>query len=347
MKKYLIALSLVASLGLLSGCDKKPAEPPKPAAEAAKPVEAPKPLTKVSVRMPWIIHYASTGQSVAAELGYFKEQGLEVDILPGSVENAPIRKVLTGEDTFGIVEPAQVITGIAKQQMPLVILAVTAQRSPMCMMSRASANIKTVKDFVGKRVGYNPLFDFGYLAMLKKANVDRKKIKEVRASFSLDPFLQGQADSWPVYVSNEPFVARAKGIDVTLICADEVGVAMFDHAIFARKDFVEKNPAVVEAFLKGLSKGWLATFKDTDKAVDIMAKRVKELDVAVEKQHLAAFVPLLMADRAKTNGFGWVEPAMMDELGQLMKSLGLIDQVPPGASFVDNSFLQKFDRKLQ
>jgi len=297
--------------------------------------------------MPWIIHYASTGGQVAAELGYFREGGLEVAILPGSVENSPLRKVLTGEDTFGIVEPAQVITGISKQQMPLVVLAVIAQRSPMCMMSRTAAGIKTIRDFEGKRVGYNPLFDFGYLAMVRKAGVDRSKIREVRAGFSLDPFLQGQADVWPVYIANEPLVARSKGIDVSLICADEVGVALYDHAVFARKDFVEKNPAVVEAFLKGLVRGWLTTFKDTDKAIDIMAKRVRDLDLPVEKRNLAAFVPLLTADRAQKQGFGWVEPAMMDEVARTMKELGLIDAAPAGAAVVDNSFLLKFDRTIQ
>ena len=343
IKRFNILLAGMAlSAGLLVACGKSAPDVP-----AAKPVaQAPKELTKVSVRLPWIRAYGEAGTEVAAELGYFKDLGLEVSINPGSVENSPIRKVLTGEDTFGIVEPAQVITAISKENAPLVILAVKAQKSPMCMMSRASANIKSVKDFEGKRVGYNPLFDFGYLAMLKEQGVNRAKIKEVRAAFSLEPFLQGQADVWPAYISNEPLVAKAKGIEVTLLCADDAGVKLYEHAVFARKDFVEKNPAVVEAFLKGFVKGWQTALKDTDKAIDITATRVKEMDVAQEKKNLAAFAPILVAERAKTDGFAWVDPAMMEGVAKTLKDLGLIDQVPAGASMVNNSFLLKIDRKI-
>lgn len=343
LKTGLVGLLLVAAL---AGCGRNEPPPAPPAAAASQSMQAPKPLTKVSVRLPWIRAYGEAGTEVAAELGYFKDVGLDVSINPGSVENSPIRKVLTGEDQFGIVEPAQVITAISKERAPLVILAVKAQRSPMCMMSRTSANVKTVKDFEGKRVGYNPLFDTGYLAMLKEHNVNRSRIKEVRAAFSLDPFLQGQTDVWPVYISNEPIVARSKGVDVSLICADDAGVKLYEHAVFARKDYVEKNPAVVEAFLKGFVRGWLTALKDTDKAIEISAKRVKEMDVEQEKKNLAAFAPVLTADRAKTDGFAWVDPGMMEGLAKTLKSLGLIDEVPPGASMVDNSFLLKIDRKL-
>ena len=335
----LVAAGVVTAAVLFYGRER--AAGSAPAGNAAQ-----KELTKVSVRTPWIIAYGQTGSEVAVSLGYFKDLGLSVSFLPGSVENSPIRKVLTGEDAFGIVEPAQVITAISQQQAPLVILALAAQRAPMCMMSRTEAGIKVAKDFQGKRVGYNPLFDFGYLAMLKKNDVDRTKITEVRAGFSLDPFLQGQADVWPVYISNEPLVARSKGINVSLICADDAGVKLYEHAVFARKDFVEKNPAVVEAFLKGWVRGWLTTFKDTDKAVEIMAARVPELNVTQEKANLAAFAPLLTADRAKTDGFGWVDAEMMGGVAQTLHDLKLIDKVPDPSSIVNNSFLLKIDRKI-
>jgi NitT/TauT family transport system substrate-binding protein len=342
MKKIIpMAIALIA---LVVGYLYLKPQPVKPTISVQPAVPAV--VTKVSVRLPWIRAYGEAGTELAVDQGYFKELGLDVAINPGSVENSPIRKVLTGEDTFGILEPSQIIVAVAKQDAPLVILAVKAQRSPMCMMSRTSANIKTVADFVGKKVGYNPLFDTGYLAMLSKNSVDRSKIKEVRAGFSIDPFLQGEADLWPVYLMNEPNAARDKGVEVSLVCADDAGVKLYEHAIFARKDYVAKNPEVVEAFLKGFTRGWLETAKNTDKAAEILVKRVPDANLVGEKRSLAGFVPLLLADKAKTDGFAWVDAPMMDELAGTLKGLGLIDKTPDSANYVDNSFLKKFDRKV-
>ena len=304
------------------------------------------PLTKVSVRSPWIRGNSEAGSEIASELGYFKEVGLEVTVNPGSVENGAIRKVLTGEDQFGIFEPSQVLLAMANQKAPLVILAVKGQRSPACMMAKESNNIKTVKDFVGKRVGYNPSIDVAYQTMLKAGGIDRSQFTEVRAGFTLEPFLQDQADVWPAYLTNEPIAAAAKGFPVTTICADNLGVKLYEHALFARKDYVEKNPQVVEAFLRGFVKGWLFTLANPEKAGEILGQRIKDLDADLETKKLVAWVPLINADRAKTDGFGWFDAAMADELIKHLQEIKLMEQPLNGADAVDNSFLKKIPRSI-
>lgn len=303
-------------------------------------------LQKISVRIPWIRTAATAGLEVAVDQGYFKEVGLEVEIKPGSVEASPLRKVLVGEDQFGILEPAQVLVGVAERQMPLVILAMKMQKSPFCLMSKTEKGIKTMKDLKGKRVGYNPLNDISYLAMLKQGGVKRKEVKEIRAQFSLEPFLQGQVDVWPSYISNEPVAARDKGIDVSLICADDVGVHLYEHALFARKDFVEKNPETVEAFLRAWIKGWQFAIRNPDQAVDITLRHTDGLDKVHESKVLEIITPLITGGQAAEKGIGWVDPKMIDGIGHILEKLKLLTKAPSGTKVVDNRFLQKIDRSI-
>ncbi|RPH52439.1 MAG: hypothetical protein EHM85_02965 [Desulfobacteraceae bacterium] len=336
MKKSLLLVTAILLTFVLMSCDRS--TPPKK--------EEPKVVKKISVRIPWIRTAATTGLEVAAEQGFFKEVGLEVEIKPGSVEASPLRKVLNSEDQFGILEPAQVLVGIAEQKMPLVILAMKMQRSPFCLMSKTEKGIKTIQDMKGKRIGYNPLNDVSYLAMLKAGNVKRENVKEVRVQFNLEPFLQEQVDVWPSYISNEPVVAKEKGVNVSLICADDVGVHLYEHALFARKDFVQKSPEVVEAFIRAWIKGWQFAIKNPEQAVDIVMKRTEGLDRKNEQKVLEIITPLITGGQAAEKGIAWVDPQMIDGIGRILVDLKLLANAPAGTDVVDNSFLQKIDRAI-
>jgi NitT/TauT family transport system substrate-binding protein len=304
-----------------------------------------KEVQKLSVRIPWIRTSATVGLEVADELGYFKKAGLEVAINPGSAEASPLRKVLTGEDQFGLLEPAQVLVGVANQDMPLVILAIKAQKSPFCLMSKTENSIKTLKDMEGKRVGYNPLNDVSYLAMLKKGNIDRSKLNEIRVQFNLEPFLQGQVDVWPSYISNEPVVAKRRGLDVNLICADDVGVHLYEHALFARKDFVAKNSEAVEKFVRAWIEGWQYTIRHPEKAVDIVVKRIDGLDRENELKVVEVFNELVTAGEAATKGIGWVDRDMIDNVSSTLMQLGIIQHQVDTTQAVDNSFVIKANNR--
>lgn len=303
-------------------------------------------VADVSIRIPWIRTAATAGLEVADDKGFFETDGLKVEINPGSAEASPLRKVLTSEDQFGLLEPAQVINGIVSQDMPLTILALKAQKSPFCLMSRKEKNIKEMKDLIGHRVGYNPLNDISYRAMLSSAGIDRSQLNEVRVQFNLEPFLQDRVEVWPSYISNEPVAARSKGLEVSLICADDIGVKLYEHALFARSDFVDKNPEVVKSFLSAWVKGWRYALENRTEAVDIVIERTEGLEEAHERKVLEIFAELVSSGKAAENGFGWVEPAMIQNVGEILLGLGIIEKLPDSNAMVDNSYLKQVNTSL-
>lgn len=137
MKKWLFIL--LAALLTLVGCSDKE---DKQTADTKK---------KVSVVLDWTPNTNHTGLYVAKKLGYFEEQGLDVDIImPG--EAGADQLVASGKAEFG-VSYQEGITQARVQDVPLVSIAAIIQHNTSGFASVASKGITSPKDFEGKTYG--------------------------------------------------------------------------------------------------------------------------------------------------------------------------------------------------
>ena len=118
MKK--IGLLLTAFLFLTSlGCAKEPA--PESKAQEEKKLE------KITVMLDWVPNTNHTGLYVAKDKGYFKEQGLEVEIIQPS-EGGTSQLVATGKAQFG-VSYQEDVTMARANGIPVVSIAAVIQHN--------------------------------------------------------------------------------------------------------------------------------------------------------------------------------------------------------------------------
>lgn len=108
-------------------------------------------LKKVSVVLDWTPNTNHTGLYVAKEKGYFKDEGLDVDIImPGDAGADQL--VASGKSEFG-VSYQESITQARIQGVPLVSIAAIIQHNTSGFASPAAKNIVSPKDFAGKTYG--------------------------------------------------------------------------------------------------------------------------------------------------------------------------------------------------
>lgn len=140
--------------------------------------------------------------------------------------------------------------------------------------------IRKVEDLKGKTIGISIIgggTQGPFNLMLKRHGVDPDKdIKLVEVSFSLseDALRQGRVDSTNM---NQPFAARAEAKGgIRKLFALEEAVPNIVHIVEAcRKDFVDKNPALVTQYVKDLTAGLkiaLANREETMKVVSEITK---------------------------------------------------------------------------
>ena len=156
MKQIILAISLLLLLTIF-GCGKSQGN-----------------LEKVSVTLDWTPNTNHTGLYVAQELGFFTEEGLEVMILqPGQSITDQI--VATGKSHFGVSYQENVIRA-RSEGIPLVSIAAVIQHNTSGFASLKEANIKSVKDFEGKR--YGSWDSPSELAILKNVKIGRASCRE-------------------------------------------------------------------------------------------------------------------------------------------------------------------------
>ena len=211
---------------------------------------------------------------LARDLGYFKENGLDVDL--EIIEDASL--YMAGVAAGQLDGNASTIDEIMKYRSKdfcfKAVYALDDSHGGDGILAPASAN--SLKDIKGMEVGMNEgsVSQFWFNILLKKEGMTEKdvKITNMTADDAAGAFM---ADRIPVAITWEPHLslARAAKKGKVLIDSSQTPGLIVD-VIDLTCDYISKNPKDVEALVKGLYKANEFIKTDQKKAYEIMAKGV-------------------------------------------------------------------------
>ena len=209
---------------------------------------------------------------VAGKAGFFSSRGLEVELKPGGFEADPIRLVASGSDTFGVTGADSFL--LARQKgVPIVAVAAGYLQTPVVFYTQANSGIRSPRDFVGRRVGYQAGQDTAtvYEALVKRLGVDRKRVKEVPVKYDFTPFLTGQVDVWPGYAATQSYILQREKVPFSVIAPGEYGVSYLGTVYFTSERFLAEHPEAVQNFVDGIIQGWEYAYSDYSRAIPLIS----------------------------------------------------------------------------
>ncbi len=268
MKKALVILLGTMVLLSFSAC-KKEKEAPKP-----------KEITKVKVTLDWTPNTNHTGIYVAKELGFFKEAGLDVEIIqPG--QNTSDQIVANGSSEFGVSYQENVITARAKS-IPLVSIAAVIQHNTSAFASLKEANITSPKDFEGKRYGSwdSPSEKAILKTIMSKAKADYNKVKVIVGATDFLATIGKDADFEWIFNGWDGIEAKRLGIELNLINLKDLD-PVFDYytpVIITSEKMIESRPEIVRSFMAAVAKGYDYCISNPGQAAGILIKHAPELN---------------------------------------------------------------------
>lgn len=327
--KRTIVLALIMSilaLGL-TGCSNKNEE------------QNTAPLQKVTVILDWFPNTNHSGLYAAKDLGYFAEQGLDVNIIQPSEGGNP-QLIAAGKGDFAISYQEEV-TIARSQDIPVVALAAVIQHNTSGFASPISKNIKTPKDFEGKTYGGwgSPAETAVLKVLMAKYGADFNKIKMVNVG-SADFFAsmeKGIDFSW-IFYGWTGIEAETKGMDLNFIkLKDEDKILdYYTPVIIASENQISKNPELVKKFMQAASKGYNYAIKYPDKTAAILLKNVPELDKKLVNESQK-----YLAEQYKSDAQRWgeMEPAVWKGYADFMYANQLIDKNIQVDKAFSNEFL--------
>lgn len=238
-------------------------------------------LEKVKVVLDWTPNTNHTGLYVAKEKGYFKEQGLDVDIIPPGAGGADTM-IASGSVPFGI-SIQESITQARTQGVPIVSLAAIIQHNTSGFAAPAGKNIKSPKDFEGKTYGgFGAPSEKAVIdSIMRKENADIEKVKIVNIG-EADYFTAMKRDidfAWIFYawtgieaeLKNEP-------LDMIYVNKYSEKLDYYTPVIATNEDMIKNKPETVKKFMTAVSQGYQFAIDKPEEAADILLKCVPDLD---------------------------------------------------------------------
>ena len=245
-------------------------------------------LIPVKFLLDWVPNTNHTGIFVAEAKGFFKEAGLEVDIIqPGEVY--PEAAVVSGTADFGI-SFQEIVTMARADSVPIVSVAAVIQHNTSGFASPAALNVTTPSDFEGLRYGsFASAFEAPTLkSLMEKAGGDFSKLKIVETGFS-DPLAliaEKQIDLAWIFYGWQGFQAQQQAIPLNVVMMKDYFDSVPDYytpLVITSEDKIAKRPELVSAVMKALSRGYDLAIQNPEEAAQILLDEVPELDSATVK----------------------------------------------------------------
>lgn len=198
---------------------------------------------------------------LAIELGYFREENIEIELTNGGGSNVSMTAVISGQADIGLVGPEMVIYvyNEGKVDYPKVFAQLT-KRDGSFLVSKNNEKNFSYKDLTGKEVlagrkGGLPAMTLEYV-LNKNGLFNGKNITlnyDVAFNMMAGAFESGTGDYTTLFEPTaSDFVKAKKGFIVTSIGKDsgEVPYTCF----VASTSFIENKPKIIEGFVRALYK---------------------------------------------------------------------------------------------
>jgi NitT/TauT family transport system substrate-binding protein len=294
-----------------------------PAALAIAMLSAPASAQRKDVKMmlDWVMQGTHAPFFVAQEKGYYKEGGLNVTVEAGKGATNVAVIVASGTFDFGWVDmPTMIKFNAQNPSSPLIATYISFDDSPLAVITLKSKNIRSVKDLHGRKIAGGPgTAVHDTISILLKA----AKAEDVKINFlAVQPQLfgpmvaRGEADGTAGFTNSNIPALLDVGIkleDIHPIRYADFGANLYGLALVTTKQYAEKNPDTVRAFVKAVNKGTIDTIKDPAGALKVMKARDAMMKENIEKVRLDIALGLTYTDWVKKNGMSVVQPQRLKQ----------------------------------
>jgi NitT/TauT family transport system substrate-binding protein len=277
--------------------------------------QAPK-LTDITFSLDFIVLGRHAPFFVAIEKGFFREEGLNVNIISAKGTAHGIQNVESGLAQIGFIDVASLVVARAEGST-VKVASVIYQKAPFCFFSLdPGANVTKLKDFEGLRVGSNTGSYISNIAraMMRKEGLDPSKlsVESIEPSARIAMLATRKIPAIDFFIITKPAMERAvkDAKVVTFLFADH-GLDLYSNGIGAKESFLKENPEVMNAFVRAALRGYQYAFKHPAEAAELIQKHAKALNNEITVDELKIVEELTVTPEVKQSGIGSFTTARM------------------------------------
>jgi NitT/TauT family transport system substrate-binding protein len=295
---------------------------------------------KVEFLLNWKITADHSPYYIALEKGWYKEAGLDVNIIVGQGSGYSVQVIDAGKADIAISDAPVPVT-MRQDGAKVKLIGIIYDKHPNCSWFRKSSGIKTPKDLAGKTAAIPPTDGHKVMwpAFAKLAGISADSIKfiNIDAAAKVPSLANKNCDvTFELFIS-EPFFKTALGDDLGYFLWSDYGFDAYAHSYITGDDTIKNKPEMLRKMLNVNYRAWQYALNNPKEAIEILAKYHP-----INKDEYVASLNVIMeffkTDRYKNIGIGYIDPARIkttyDLVNEYQKPLSF-----PVTDVYDSSFL--------
>ena len=234
---------------------------------------------ELTLQLKWVTQAQFAGYYVAEDKGFYDEENLDVTILPGGPDIAPVQ-VLAGGGADVMVDWMPSALAARERGVPTVNIAQVFDDSGMMLTCLKETGIESPDDFKGRTLG---VWFFGneypFLSWMSQLGIPTEGgadgVEVLQQGFNVDPLLQKQADCISTMTYNEYGQVLDAGLsedDLVTFKYEDQGVATLEDGLYVLEESLD-DPEMVDKltrFVRASMKGWQYAKDNPDEAAEIV-----------------------------------------------------------------------------
>lgn len=310
------------------------------AAGAPEAKEAEK-LEKVDFLLNWTISGDHAVYYVAQKMGWFAEEGLDVNVIIGQGSGYSVQAIDSGKADIAISD-APVPISMRQDGANIKIIGIIFDKHPNCSFFWKDSGITKPQDLAGKTVAV-PATD-GHKVMWPAfakqigVNADSVRFVNIDPTAKVSALATKKADVVFELYTGKPFMEKAIPSDQLgyFIWAD-YGFNAYAHSYITSDDTIAKRPEMLKKFLRATYRAWDWVLQNPEEAIEILSEN-HPINKTEYLGNLMACIEFFKTDRYKNMGIGYIDPVRIREthslVNQYQKPLSF-----PVEDCYDDSFL--------
>ncbi len=305
-------------------------------------------MVNVKLVLKWVPQAQFGGYFVALDKGFYRQQGLNVTIIPGGTDVVPEQVVASGGANFG-VDWLSALLKARDQGLPLVNIAQIYQASGMRLITFKSSGITSIAGFRHKRIGVwfaGNQYQFEALMAKEHMSPPSRYMTVVSQPFVMTPFLNHQIDVAHAMTYNELGVVLEAGIKMSQLRVfdyNKLGVTVLEDGLMANGSWARAHRAIVVKFLRASIEGWKWAVQHPAQAGQISYNHAPAATRTQGTLHHQMYMArqvakLIMSGPGMHHPIGYMDPAAYHRSWSILLQEGVIKHAPSNA--YDQSYWQ-------
>ena len=244
MSPLRLPAAVLAVVLVFSGCSKPANQAPQPQAQtSARP--------KVRVQLDWVAEPEHGGFYQALARGYFRDEGLDVDLIQGGPNSFVLQKVATDQADLGQSDSTNVLLA-ENEGLPILQVGTVFQNDPSVLMLHADNPVSRFEDLNGKTIMARP--EWAFLPYLRlKYHIDFKIIPQ---NFAVGNFIADKNFIQQGFFIAEPYhIVKGGAKYPKFLYAWDAGFDAYT-VLIANTPWAQSHPDVLKGFMRAYIRGW-------------------------------------------------------------------------------------------